>query len=95
LDNITIHCGDCQDILPNLPSAAIVATSIPYNIGIDYGETCDDSRPMAEYLAWLQTRFETIRANLQDDGSFFLNMDGDGWTPFQVAGVLQPLFRLP
>ena len=49
---------------------------------------------MAEYLAWLQTRFETIRTKLRDDGSFFLNLDGDGWTPFQVAGVLQPLFRL-
>jgi len=94
LDNITIHCGDCQDILPDLPSASIVVTSIPYNIGIDYGETCDDGRPMAEYLAWLRVRFETIRAKLQDDGSFFLNLDGDGWTPFQVAGVLQPLFRL-
>jgi site-specific DNA-methyltransferase (adenine-specific) len=69
-------------------------TSIPYNIGMPYGETCDDARPLAEYLAWLQPRFEAIRANMRDDGSFFLNMDGDGWAPFQVAGVLQPLFRL-
>ena len=94
LDNITIHCGDCLDILPGLPDAAIIVTSIPYNIGMPYGETCDDAKPLAEYLEWLRPRFEAIRAKLRDDGSFFLNADGDGWTPFQVAGVLQPLFQL-
>ncbi len=94
LDNITIYCGDCLEVMQDLPDVPVVVTSIPYNIGVDYGETCDDARPMAEYLAWLRARFEAIKAKLQDDGSFFLNMDGDGWTPFQVAGVLQPLFHL-
>lgn len=94
LDNIMIHCGDCLDVIPNLPDVAVVVTSIPYNIGVNYGETYNDSKPQTEYLAWLRARFEAIRGRLQDDGSFFLNMDGDGWTPFQVAGVLQPLFCL-
>lgn len=94
LDNITIHCGDCLDIMPTLPDQAVVVTSIPYNIGIDYGKTCDDARPLAEYLAWLRVRFEAIKEKLRDDGSFFLNLEGDGWTPFHVAGVLQPLFCL-
>ena len=94
LDNITIYCGDCLEIMPTLPDQAIVVTSIPYNIGVNYGESYDDSRPMSEYLEWLRVRLELIKARLQEDGSFFLNMDGDGWTPFQVAGVLQPLFCL-
>jgi len=38
------------------------------------------------------TVLEMIKARLQEDGSFFLNMDGDGWTPFSGGGVLQPLF---
>ena len=93
-ENITIHCGDCLDVLPNLPESDIVVMSIPYNINMPYGATCDDSRPVAEYLAWLRERFEAIKEKMQDDGSLFLNMDGDGWLPFQVAGVLQPLFHL-
>jgi site-specific DNA-methyltransferase (adenine-specific) len=80
--------------MQDLPSAAIVVTSIPYNIGVNYGEAYDDMRPMAEYLEWLRSRFEMVKARLQDDGSFFLNLDGDGWTPFQVAAVLKPLFCL-
>ena len=94
LDDITIHCGDCLDVIPSLPDVNIVVTSIPYNIGMPYGPSCNDARPVAEYLSWLRERFAAIKEKMQDDGSFFLNMDGDGWLPFEVAGVLRHLFCL-
>lgn len=60
-DGISIYCGDCREILPQLPNCDLILTDPPYGIGEaagknksrtklavarDYGnETWDDARP--------------------------------------------------
>jgi hypothetical protein len=33
--NITLYCGDCRDIIPDLPKVDLVLTDPPYGIGMD------------------------------------------------------------
>jgi len=33
-DGITIYCGDCREILPELPKVDLVLTDIPYGVGL-------------------------------------------------------------
>lgn len=48
-DGITIYHGDCREILPELPTGAIV-TDPPYGVGKDYGEFDDTDGPA--YWEW-------------------------------------------
>jgi DNA modification methylase len=43
-EDIVLHCGDCRDILPLLPSAHCVITSPPYARQRDYGNKIVDWR---------------------------------------------------
>ena len=40
-DWATIYCGDCREILPELPPVDLVLTDPPYGIGLDYGSFDD------------------------------------------------------
>jgi site-specific DNA-methyltransferase (adenine-specific) len=56
----TLICGHNMPIMALNPDmfrdqVALVITSPPYNVGIDYGEGTDDSRTYEEYLDWLNT----------------------------------------
>lgn len=72
----TVLQGECERRLRELPykSIDIVITSPPYNIGVDYGETYDDSKEEDRYLAEMWMVFGKIWDVLKDDGSFFLNI---------------------
>ncbi len=53
---VTLHHGDCLDVLPTLDlTDAVVITDPPYNVGIEYGDGTDDQR--GDYEAWCRRWF--------------------------------------
>ena len=83
----------CEDAVPNLArrlghrKADCVVTSPPYNRGVPY-RSYADSKPRAQYLAWIGEVAAAVDATLARDGSFFLNVGGrpkDPWLPWDVA----------
>lgn len=97
--NIEVWCGDSLTLMRERmapQSVNVAVTSVPYNVGKDYG-TYDDNRSEAEYLAWLGECFETIHGVLKDDGSFFLNIDSPNsspWRAMKVAEIAGRFFSL-
>jgi DNA modification methylase len=57
-----LKCGDStdpadvQDAMAG-GKAAVVITDPPYNVGFDYGESVDDEKQAAEYVAWSKKWF--------------------------------------
>lgn len=77
---IEFFAADCMEILPLLPAGSVdlVVTSPPYNLGQEYGGTCDDDLPYEEYLSWMRRVFCELERVLKPAGSLFLNV---GWSP--------------
>ena len=70
----TIRCGDCLDILPDIPENSIdlIVTSPPYNVEMEYDVYVDDL-PWSDYYAWCEKwLFECLRV-LKPDGRMALN----------------------
>jgi site-specific DNA-methyltransferase (adenine-specific) len=93
-----IWCGDCLQVLPELPEASVdvVVTSPPYNLDLAY-RSYQDRRAEAEYLDWMVAVAAALRRVLRSDGSFFLNIAGSSrepWLPFELIVRLRPLFAL-
>ena len=93
-----IHLQDCVQGMLALPekSVDIVATSPPYNLGIEYG-TYKDNKPRQEYLAWLSQVFAAVKHCLKDDGHFWLNVgysNIDPWVGMDAAQVAREHFVL-
>ena len=53
LDNITLYCGDCREILPAIGSCNLTFTSPPYNCGMAY-DGHDDLMPLPEYFSFIE-----------------------------------------
>lgn len=92
----------CEDAVPGLerrvPShrADVVVTSPPYNLGVPY-RSYADSRPRAEYVAWMGSVRDAVSRVLAPKGSFFLNVSGpprDPWLPWDVAREIREEFVL-
>jgi site-specific DNA-methyltransferase (adenine-specific) len=76
--------------------AEVVVTSPPYNLGVQY-RSYSDSRPRAQYLAWIGSVAGAVDGVLARDGSFFLNVGGrpkDPWLPWDVAREVGQRFVL-
>jgi site-specific DNA-methyltransferase (adenine-specific) len=86
--SVVLWRGDALAELPRrVPSADVVVTSPPYNRGVAYA-SYGDTRPRAEYLAWIHRLGTTVGRVLAPDGSFFLNVAGspkDPWLAWDVA----------
>ncbi|MCO6454374.1 MAG: ParB N-terminal domain-containing protein [Pirellulaceae bacterium] len=99
IGNVEVWCGDSLRLMRERlasQSVDVAITSVPYNVGKDYG-SYDDNRPEAEYLAWLAECFETIHGVLKDDGSFFLNIDSPNsnpWRALKIAEIAGRFFSL-
>jgi site-specific DNA-methyltransferase (adenine-specific) len=81
-----IHCGDCEELIPQLPDKSIdlVVTSIPYNVDLGnnkYNENSydiyQDNKPYWEYISWLKNIFELLKLKLIRGGRVCINI-GDG-----------------
>lgn len=59
-DGVTLHLGDCADILPTLTGVDAIVTDPPYGVGVKYGPAYDDKR--ADYWDWLRARVALARA---------------------------------
>ena len=78
-----IYCGDCREILPQLDvKVDLVTTSPPFNVGKDYGESVNDSRPYEEYLAWLDSVWDSCFDKLNDGGRICINVEDTGRNPY-------------
>ncbi len=69
-----IRQGDCLDILGTIEdeSTRLIFADPPYNIGVDYGDHYDDSRPSYEFDEWCQLWLAECFRKLTDDGSLWL-----------------------
>lgn len=69
---ITIYHGDCREILPQLPdnSVDLVATSPPYNVGMEYEEQLDWKDYYKFTEVWLRCCFGTLK----DGGVLAINL---------------------
>lgn len=69
-----IRRGDCLDLFKGIASdsARLVFADPPYNIGIEYGDHCNDSRPADEFQRWCHDWIVECRRILTPDGSLWL-----------------------
>ena len=86
---LTIHGGDCRDVLPTLPERSVhmVCTSPPYWGLRDYGAPGQlglEPTPEA-YVEALVGVFREVRRVLRDDGTLWLNL-GDAYAHQSSGG---------
>jgi hypothetical protein len=72
-DGITIYHGDCREVLPLLPAAALIFFDPPYGLGIAAWDSAFDAKGHAD-LCW---------ANICDGGSIYATC-----SPHILAGML-------
>lgn len=88
-ETVTLHHGDCLDVLSTLPAASVdcVVTSPPYfglrDYGVD-GQHGMEASP-AEYVETMRAVFAEVRRVLADDGTLWLNL-GDSYARQGGAG---------
>lgn len=77
-----IYCGDCAEILKQLPDNSIncCVTSPPYYGLRDYGvdKQIGNENTLQEYITKLVEVFNEVKRVLKDDGTLWLNI-GDCW----------------
>lgn len=58
---VTLYHGDMLDVLPTFEDNAFgaVITDPPYGVGVDYGDSSDDSRP--DYWEWMRSAVVEMR----------------------------------
>lgn len=93
-DGITIHRGDCLEIMAALAPVNVVLADPPYNVGKNYASH-NDAMPWGEYVDWLRCRL-TACASLASEVVFFPGknnllaahevLDGTGLRPIRVLG---------
>jgi len=71
-----IICGDCLDLLKQVPDdvVSLTITSPPYNLSIKYG-THSDNLPYSKYLVWLKNIFSEIFRVTKNGGRVAINID--------------------
>ncbi len=73
--------GDCRDVLAKLPDGCIDLAYLdpPFNTGqtqtAEHGEFQDSWEDMADYLAYMRPRIESIHRVLQQNGAVLLHCD--------------------
>ncbi len=60
---VSLHLGDCLQILPTLPDASVEAVFAdpPYNLGMDYGGYYHDKLNYQDYMDWCASWFAECR----------------------------------
>ncbi len=57
-----VICGDCLEVMKGIPDGGVdvVVTSIPFNVGKDYGDSYNDNMTDSEYIGKLNLWFSEI-----------------------------------
>lgn len=69
----TIYHGHFQDALPSISGVQLLATSPPYNVGIEYDEYLDLT-PWPEWYAMMETFLSVTLGSLRSGGILALNL---------------------
>jgi site-specific DNA-methyltransferase (adenine-specific) len=72
-DFTTIYHADFRDALPLLAGVQLLATSPPYNVGIDYGDYKDDL-PWPKWRKMMRDLADGAMAALRSGGIFAMNL---------------------
>ena len=77
--NCRLEAKNCLDRMQELAaeSVDVVATSPPYNLGVDY-RTYKDDLPEAQYLRWSRQWMGEVFRVLKAKGSFFWERTSPG-----------------
>jgi site-specific DNA-methyltransferase (adenine-specific) len=69
-----LFADDCMEILPHVRDevADAVFADPPFNLGKEYGESCDDLKPNGEYLGWCKRWIAECVRTIKSGGAFFL-----------------------
>lgn len=89
----TTQEADVLDYLDSLPSACaeLVVTSIPYNVGVKYGDgTATDTMPHLRYLGWMTMIIAELSRIIKPGGVVFLQCgstkdDNGSLVPLDIA----------
>jgi DNA modification methylase len=88
-DAVTLHEGDCLDVLPTLADASVdcIVTSPPYFLLRDYGHAGQHGleESPAQYVETMRAVFAHCWRVLADDGTLWLNL-GDSYARQGGAG---------
>ncbi len=69
-----LFSADCMAVLPKIKDQVVdtVFADPPFNLGKEYGESCDDLRPEEEYLRWCKAWVAECVRTIKPGGAFFL-----------------------
>jgi DNA modification methylase len=82
IDNI--YNMDCLEGMKQIPDGTIdlTVTSPPYNVGIDYGESYNDNKPLHEYLAFIKDVMTELYRVTKKGGRVAINVANTGRKPY-------------
>ncbi len=90
---VTLHHGDCMDLLRKLPtkSVSLVVTSPPYNIGKEY----EKRRGLQAYAEWQKAVITECHRTLTDDGSICWQVGNyvENGSILPIDIILHPIFE--
>lgn len=72
-DAVKIYSGDCREILPSLSDIQLIATSPPYNVGLDY-DVYHDTIPWPEWYEMMSSFLSASYQSLRPGGILALNV---------------------
>lgn len=70
---VTIYHGDCREVLPSISNVQLLATSPPYNVGLDY-DVYNDTIPWPEWYEMVADFLEASYSALRPGGILALNL---------------------
>jgi len=73
--SITVICGDCIDVMKNIPSESVdlIVTDPPYNLSKDYGNNSDNLK-FNEYIDFSRKWLAQAKRVLKNSGTIYLFM---------------------
>ena len=88
-NGIQIYCGDCRDILPNLPKSDLIITDPPYGVDYDGGTTLREKIAGDFNANMYRDVLPIIRKNAKDDAAFYIfYADGDAQIVIEVFSAV-------
>jgi site-specific DNA-methyltransferase (adenine-specific) len=69
-----LFSADCMAVLPKIKDEVVdtVFADPPFNLGKEYGESCNDLKPEEEYLKWCKAWVAECVRTIKPGGAFFL-----------------------
>lgn len=70
----TIICGDCLDVMKDMPDGCVDLSLVdpPFNLGFNYGPNSNDRKPMKEYRIWLKAVMNQVERVTKEGRLIFL-----------------------